>query len=312
MVKTVRVSAPGKIILSGEHAVVYGKPAILAAVNKRLFVSINKSIKNEIITPESSELAEFARDFVLRALGKQKEKLKIKIFSEIPVGSGMGSSAALAVAMTAALFKFFNQPFNKEKINEIAYEIEKKQHGNPSGGDNTTSTYGGFLWYRKEAEFLKLFKPLDFDFEKLPRFVLINTGRPLETTGKMVTKVRKLYEKKPRQTEEIFQKIEKATKKLLVALREKNDGEIGEVIRENEQLLEKLGVVGNSAKRIIKEIEGVGGVAKVCGAGGVKEGSGIILGFHPRKNSLLEIAKERNLSAFEVKLGEEGVKIEKN
>ena len=92
--------------------------------------------------------------------------------------------------------RFSIDRLTKKKINKIAYEIEKKQHGNPSGGDNTISTYGGFLWYRKEAEFLKLFKPLDFNFEKLPQFVLTNTGRSLETTGGMVARVRKLYEKK--------------------------------------------------------------------------------------------------------------------
>jgi len=70
---------------------------------------------NEIITSESPSLARYARDFVLKVLSKQKEKLKIEIFSEIPVGCGMGSSAALAVAMTAALFEIFNRPFNKEK-----------------------------------------------------------------------------------------------------------------------------------------------------------------------------------------------------
>jgi len=310
--RRVRISAPGKIILSGEHAVVYGKPAILAAVNKRLFISINKSTKNEIITSESPSLARYARNFVLEVLSKQKEKLKIEIFSEIPVGCGMGSSAALAVAMTAALFKLFNRPFNKEKINEIAYEIEKKQHGNPSGGDNTISTYGGFLWYRKEAEFLKLFKPLDFSFEKLPQFVLINSGRPLETTGEMVARVRKLYEQKTHQTEEIFNKIEKTTKQLLVAFQQGKRDLASRMIKENECLLESLGIVNEFAQKVIREIESAGGVAKVCGAGGAKEGSGIILGLHSTKNSLLKIAKERNLPAFEVKLGEEGVRIEEN
>jgi len=193
MREQVEVSAPGKIILSGEHAVVYGKPAILAAINRRLFVSFRQSSKNEIITSESPKLAEFARDFVLKTFGKAKEKLRIEISSEIPIGCGMGSSAALAVATTAGLFKYLNKPFNKEKINEIAYEIEKKQHGNPSGGDNTISTYGGFLWYRKETEFLKLFEKLKF--VRLPEFVLINTGRPMETTGEMVLGVRNYMNK---------------------------------------------------------------------------------------------------------------------
>lgn len=310
--KRVKVSAPGKIILSGEHAVVYGCPAILTAINRRLTVLVTPFFKNKIITPEPPALAKFARDFVLKTLSKPKEKLKIKISSEIPVGCGMGSSAALAVAMTTALFKFFNQSFDKEKINEIAYEIEKKQHGNPSGGDNTIVTYGGFLWYRKEAEFLKLFKPLNFNLERLPSFVLINTGRPVETTGEMVASVGKLYERNPRQTEEIFNEIEKTTKQLLIAFRQVDNKAVGEAIRENERLLEELEIVSDSAKKIIREIEQEGGVAKICGAGGIKKGSGIILAFHPEKKLPFAIARKRNLPAFEVKLGEEGVRVEKD
>lgn len=305
----ITVSAPGKIILSGEHAVVYGKPAILAAINRRLFFSVRQSSKNEIIASESPKLAEFARDFVLKTFGKAKEKLKIEISSEIPIGCGMGSSAALAVATTAGLFKYLNKPFNKEKINEIAYEIEKKQHGNPSGGDNTISTYGGFLWFRKETEFLKLFKQLQFD---LTKFVLINTGRPKETTGEMVLGVRKLYDKNRLKTEKILNEIERTTKQLLVAFNQMDEKLIRITIRENERLLENLGVVSNFAQKIIRGIEKLGGAAKICGAGGKKKGSGIILAFHPQKDVLFELAKKKNLPAFEVKLGEEGVRIEKS
>jgi mevalonate kinase len=306
----ITVSAPGKIILSGEHAVVYGKPAILAAINRRLFVSFRQSSKNEIITSESPKLTEFARDFVLKSLGKSKEKLRIEISSEIPIGCGMGSSAALAVAMTTALFEYLNKPFDKEKINQIAYEIEKKQHGTPSGGDNTISTYGGFLWYRKEIEFLKLFEKLKF--VRLPKFVLINTGRPMETTGEMVLGVRKLYEQNKIKTEKILNEIEKTTKQLLVAFNQMDEKLVKITIRENERLLENLGVVSNFAKKIVREIEKQGGADKICGAGGKKEGAGIILAFHSKKEALFKIAKKKNLPAFEVKLGEEGVRIEKS
>lgn len=307
--RVVKVSAPGKLILSGEHAVVYGKPAILTAVNRRLFISVGHYSKNEIISSESSLLAKFARDFVLKALGRPKEKLRIEISSEIPVGCGMGSSAALAVAMTAALFKYLNWPFEKEKINQIAYEIEKKQHGIPSGGDNTISSYGGFLWYRKETEFLKIFEELKFS--RLPKLVLINTGRPIETTGEMVAGVRKLYEGNKIKTDKILSNIEEATKQMLTGFNQVNHKLVKLAIRENEKLLEELGVVSGSAQKTIKEIRRKGGVAKICGAGGKKKGSGIILTFLLSKKALFEITRRGALEAFEVKLGEEGVRVEK-
>lgn len=311
----VKASAPGKLILSGEHSVVYGKPEIITAINRRLKVSVEEGKKKgkalTFFSQESTGLLRFAVKKIFKILGKQpKKSLEIRVDSGIPVGSGLGSSAALAVAMTAALFKYFNRPFDKKKINEIAYEIEKKQHGTPSGGDNTISTYGGLLWYRKETEFLKLFKPLKFNSRKLPEFVLINTGRPVETTGEMVASVRKQYERKKTRIKKILSEMEKVTKEMLIALRKINKKKLMLVIKRNEQLLENLGVASPFAKGVIKEINKLGGAAKICGAGGKKKGSGIILAFHPQKRVLFKLAKKRDLQAFEVKLGEEGVRYE--
>src|SRR5690242_8139521 len=127
-------SAPGKIILLGEHSVVYGYPAIASSINRRLTI--------------------------------QNGKIK----SNIPMGAGMGSSAAFAVASAGIKI---GKP-NLVKINGLAYEMEKKRHGNPSGLDNTVSTYGGFLWFRKENENFNIFKQIPS--QKIPRIYLINTG----------------------------------------------------------------------------------------------------------------------------------------
>lgn len=159
MKKRVKVSAPGKIILSGEHSVVYGCPAILAAIDRRLSVGVEKTRGGlEIVSGEPPDLVKHAfkktKEVFREKIGKG---LKITIDSQIPVGRGLGSSAALAVAVTGAIFKLVNQSWSEEKINKIAYEIEKKQHGNPSGGDNAVSTHGGFLWFRKETEEFKAF-----------------------------------------------------------------------------------------------------------------------------------------------------------
>jgi len=315
-VKKVKASAPGKLILSGEHAVVYGKPEIITAINHRLRVTLKERKKESqaltFISKEPTRLVNFAVRKIFKILDKKpKRNLEIHIDSEIPVGSGLGSSAALAVATTAALWRYFRQPFNKERLNEIAYEIEKKQHGTPSGGDNTIATYGGFLWYRKETEFLKIFKPLPLNLDKLPHFVLIDTGRPRETTGEMVAKVRERYQRNRGLMDKIFREMESVTREMFIALNRANKKKLRETIRKNEELLEKISVVGSLAKKTIREIEKSGGGAKVCGAGGIKKGSGIVLAYHPRKENLLRIARARNLPTFEVKLGEKGVRYER-
>lgn len=311
MIKRTRVSAPGKIILSGEHAVVYGHPAILAAVDRRLFVEIEKAKGGlEIISHESTDLAKYALKKIKEVFGEKiKEGLRIKIDSQIPVGCGMGSSAALAVAFTGAIFKLVSDSWKREEINKIAFEIEKKQHGNPSGGDNSISTYGGLLWFKKETEKFKVFSHLAI--KSSPKIFLINSGKPEETTGEMVAMVKDSYSSYPRKIRRIFREMEKITKEMLNLLLEETHSRLGELFLVNEKLLEKLGVVSPKTQSLVKKIEKIGGGAKISGAGGKRKNSGIILAYHKDPEVFLGFAQKEKLPLFEVKLGEEGVRVEK-
>lgn len=272
-----KASAPGKLIISGEHAVVYGYPVLVTAVNKRLTAVITGGRR--------------------------------KIESSIPIGCGMGSSAAFAVATSAARTFLKNKKLDLDEINKMAYKMEKKRHGNPSGVDNTISTYGGLLWFRKESESLKLFSSIKVK-RTLPKIYLVDTGRPLESTKEMVAKVGRLYKKDPLNTEIVFRKIERVTRSFLKYLLGEGAINFQELIKENESLLEKLGVVSDSTVKLIKGIEKVGGAAKISGAGGWKDKSGILLLYHKNPEKLHIFAKKNNLNLFEVKLGEGGVRIE--
>lgn len=269
MKKISKVSAPGKLILSGEHAVVYSHPALSMAVGRRLY------IKNG------------------------------KITSNIPIGAGMGSSAAFAVAKSALRVG----TLDREKINEMAYKMEIIRHGKPSGADNTVVTYGGFLWYRKETENFKTFKMI-IPKRKLPKVYLLNTGKPEESTKEMVKFVADRLLGRKSYFDSVFGSIERVTRNFLGYLTGDNNLELGSLIRENEALLERLGVVSVSTKKIIRKIEKLGGAAKISGAGGIKKASGIIMIYHKDPEKLLKFAKKNNLNLFSVKMGEEGVRIE--
>jgi len=297
MVKKSLVSAPGKIILSGEHSVVYGQPAVLGAINRRLFIEIEKSEdKLEIISDEDTVLAYYALQKIEEFLGKKINNFKIKIKSEIPINRGMGSSAALSVAMVGGVFHWLNEEWNKSLINRIAYEIEKKQHQNPSGCDNSISLFGGLIIFQK-GKIKKL------DFADLPNFILLDSGQAVESTGEMVSRV-------SAKSQKIFNKIGDITLRLIEVLKKGKPDGFKNLISENERLLEKLGVVGEKAKKIIREIEDLGGAAKICGAGGVKEGSGILLCYHQKQEILLGFAKKNQIPNYQLKFEKEGLRNE--
>ena len=321
------VSAPGKIHLLGEHVVVYGKPALIAAIDKRLYATIkaqsslrlrsgqaklkSQSEKIKISSDSDSNLINktievFKNAFKLEEL----PNLEISISSQIPVGSGLGSSAALAVALIGVLMKAVLNIWNPAKINELAYEVEKLQHGNPSGGDNTAVTFGGLLWYRREFEFLKSIWSLPITNYKIPPFFLIDSGRPSETTGEMVGSVKKIAADNPEEFEKICNHQERETKSLLLALRSGDKEMMKQAIRKGERNLEKIRVVGKNAKKIISEIDKLDGAAKISGAGGLALGSGFLLCYHDDFSKLKEIEKSNGVVIQKVKLGEEGVRIE--
>lgn len=311
MLRKVKVSAPGKIALSGEHAVVYGYPEILVAVDRRIFIEFEEKKEGLKVIPKEGRFSvESALEQISKKFGRRDlSNISVRITSQLPIGCGMGSSAAFAVALTAGFFEFLKLPWRLEKINEIAYELEKRQSINPSGGDNTVSTYGGFLLYRRETESFKVFSSLKTEI--FPSFFLTNSGERVETTKEMIEKVRKFRSRFPVKTENIFRKMEQVSRNFLKFL----SGEelnIGSLIRANERLLEDLGVVSPKAINLIRRIEAVGGSAKISGAGGTRSGSGIVLIYHAEPKTLLSFAKKENLDIFEVKLSAEGVRNESN
>ena len=309
------VSAPGKIHLLGEHVVVYGKPALLTAINRRLYVEIKESNSSGLIikTTEDEHLvrktiAVFQKAFKLSVL----PPLEIIISSAILTGCGLGSSSALASALIGALIKHLKNIWNPNRINEFTYEVEKIAHGNPSGADNTAVVFGGLVWFRREFEFLKSIWSLPVSSYKIPSFVLIDSGRPVETTREMVESVANFARAKKVLFSKILDDQEDQTKKLLLSLKEGNLDQMKNAFLAGQRNLEKIGVVGKKAKMIIAKVEKIGGVAKVCGAGGYKKGSGIILAYHQNLSKMEKLAKTLGLDLTQIIPGGEGIRIEKN
>lgn len=345
--KTIITSAPGKIHLSGEHSVVYGQPACLAAINKRCFVSFKKrndekiKIKDKVLNVEEEltfgQIRQFAFQLkktkpnqdplglvkiglskIYGSLAKKPERgFNLEINSQIPISFGLGSSAALAVSLTAGVLSyeglFPSQAIKKRNfINQISFEIEKYQHGNPSGGDNTIAVFGGMLKFQKKGNNFQ-FNQLKFSQEKkLPAFLLVNSGRPIESTGEMVSLVARKSLVSNFQFSKTLKEMGKTTNEIIKSLEKNNFSQLNYLLQKNEDLLEKLGVVGKRAKQLVQLIKLAGGAGKICGAGGVKEGSGMILAYSVKIEKLAAALKNKKIKFIEIKLRSEGVKIERN
>jgi mevalonate kinase len=310
-------SSCAKVILSGEHAVVYGKPALVCGLNKRLKFSLFPTDKKNYLKPNKDIL--FISSKVIDYLKKEKikfnqKKFTFKIESQIPIGRGLGSSAALAVTSVASFLHFYTgKSFNKEIINNLAFEVEKYFHGNPSGVDNSTSCFGGLIFYRKEFDFLKNIYFLDF---KIPKSIqdhlfLIDSGKPVETTRQMVQIVKNNIGKKPNYYEQIFNEIEKITKKMLISIKEDKANDFIQSLIDNEIYLEMLGVVSLKTKALLKNLEKFG-IGKITGAGGVKEGSGFILFYALKSRELENYLKKQKINYFKFIPDYQGLKYENN
>ncbi len=335
----VLVSAPGKVILIGDHSVVYGEPAIIAAIGKRCLVSATKNADLIARTPEAesiydinevtyfvnelrnlwhkcadkkdfSELFEVMKEdpfnLVKAAVGEVlmnlniDEGAEIEIKSDIPVGAGLGSSAALAVATVKAMSALYSKDLSKDEVNDIAFSTEKYMHGTPSGGDNTTCCYGGLVWFQKtmQGNVIK-----DLSTQKLENFFLVYVGKPNKSTGELVQQVRDLEEsyRNPRISD-----IGKATHEMLDALTTNDTKKIKECINRAQKNLAELGVSTDVIDEICKKVKGIGGAAKLCGAGG----GGTVLCYHEDRLKLLEVISDLGFSAIETVLGDEGVRID--
>ncbi|MCX6791569.1 MAG: hypothetical protein NT149_00845, partial [Candidatus Gottesmanbacteria bacterium] len=227
--------------------------------------------------------------------------MSISIISDISAGYHLGSSAAVAIGVVCAVSYFLKKVWNPTLFNQLAYEAEKIQHGNPSGADNTVVTAGGFLWYRKELEFLRSFWQLPF---KLPtalnHFFLIDTGRPKESTGEMVAYVRQQFTIHNSQFKKLFDINEEQTKRIAVALKERDEKTLIDAMKKGGRTLEEMGVVSKKIIPLIRKIEHAGGAAKILGGGGRTDGVGYLLCY----------SHNPPVGSIPITLGEEGVRLE--
>lgn len=269
-------SAPGKIILFGEHAVVYGRPALAVPVTQvQAQVDISDSerpgiwieapdvgLSAELNTlPSDHPVASVIHNFLFLAHLSSFPNLEIRIASAIPVASGLGSGAAVTVALIRALSAHLDHLMTAEAINAFAYDIEKLYHGTPSGIDNTVITYGKPVYFVR-GEPIETFKVGE------PFTILIADTGIVAPTKESVGDVRRLWMNDRSRWETVFDKIGEISFTARRAIEAGKWEVLGDLMNENHALLQKLTVSSSELDHLVEAARGAGALgAKLSGGG---------------------------------------------
>ena len=248
--------APGKLILMGEHAVVYGHPALAIAVDRGTTVHLERrSGPTGLDMPWSDDPR--LRDALLAIL--PPADVGVRIESTLPVGRGMGSSAALAVALARAAARLEGREASDDEINEGAFRVERVFHGNPSGIDHTVSMNGGALTYRRTPDGPRTER---IELAPLP-LVVIDSG----SSGNTAEQVAGVRSRRP-DVDEHLAAIGALLNDTLPALMSGDLEKIGRSWCENHRLLQAIGVSSPTLDHIVHLAADNGATgAKLAGAG---------------------------------------------
>lgn len=275
----VPATAPGKLILFGEHAVVYGKPAIAVPVQhltaKAIVRPRPKAPPGEvwILAPDlelDTTLDKLPADnpiaapvlACLAALGiDQPPALKLRVNSSIPIAAGLGSGAAVSVAILRGLSAFLGHPLSDEQISEITFEVEKLHHGTPSGIDNTVITFGKPVYFIKD-------EPIrTFQVEKPFTLVIADSGVSVPTRVP-VGDVRSAWEAEPEKLEALFEQIGDISARAKQAIESGHNHSLGPLMDENQLLLQELSVSSEKLDRLAAAAKEAGALGSKLSGGG--------------------------------------------
>jgi mevalonate kinase len=298
--------APGKIILFGEHAVVYGRPAIA--------VPVTQVQAKAVVTPDyqgqAGQVHVFAGDVGLDcALGdlaadhplalavqgtlatmqiERPPALRLVVSSTIPIAAGLGSGAAVSVAIARALSAFLGHPLADEQVSEVAFRVDQKHHGTPSGIDNTVITYAQPVFFIRGQPFQRL------DVAQPFTVVIGNTGIS-SPTGAAVGDVRRQWESNREKFEGLFDAIGAIANTARERIEQGPVEALGPLMTRNHALLQEITVSSPELDRLVDAALSAGALgAKLCGGG---RGGNMIALVSPENAARVAQALERTGAA---------------
>lgn len=324
-----KASAPAKVILFGEHFVVYGSPAILAAINKRISVDARTIIHDEnkiVIRSDIGVAGEYHNNGEFNALeGGSKAKavldplysairqvllmrnkkkntgIEVVISSRVPPGIGLGSSAASCVATVAAVDSLFQKNSSRQKVCELAIESERLIHKRSSGADCYVSTFGGLMQYYGKSKSFK-----NIETKGSLSLVVASTGIK-HSTSDLVAGVKRFKDTNRILFESLSKQASGICLQACTAIESGKCDKIGELMNENQIILEQIGISHHKVRDIIDICSKAGAIgAKITGAGG----GGAVIALAASKQESTKIAshvKAAGYQSFEVEIDYNGL-----
>jgi mevalonate kinase len=322
-------SAPAKVILFGEHFVVYGEPAIVLAIDRRVYVKVENQEDNTLHVrstnlnlaacfeknrfrieqgdPKEARLRfEPVRQVVERIFEEHGASvgLNVEINSTVPVGAGLGSSAAVIAATTVAVSTLLNVKLHKEDVFRLTCEAEKVVHGASSGVDPAIATFGGIILFQMDTGFKSLDLRMDIPL------VIGDTGVERSTKAQ-VEKVKNIMEKYPQIAQLMMNTVREIVLRAMDALKENDLETVGSLMNVNHALLYGVGVSDESLEWLINAARKAGALgAKLTGAGG--GGCMIALSNEEKLDRISEAIQNAGGRSFKARKTDEGVRIEQN
>ena len=310
-------SAPGKIILFGEHFVVYGMKAVLCSIDKRItatsqfidekMIRIRSSLGESEISTDSLDNLEkvqqkFMKPFFYVAQKAIKENsakngIEIVLESEIPPGVGLGSSSAACVAVTASVNGLFCK-LSKDDVVKIAIQAERTIFEQNSGADSSISTFGGLVSYDLKDGFVDIVSRNDLSF-------IISNSAQVHNTQDIVRQVRNFKEKNENLFNELCREETDIVDNAISSLKKNNLNELGSLMLKNHDLLKQIGVSTEKIDLLVQEARRTSYGAKITGAGG----GGCVISLVDNSNSEDTLNNLRKISdCFVTKIDNSGLR----